>query len=416
MVREGDRCARELSDARVDALVYACLIAIMARGAGAHEEAEARLAEVAAENGSPTPVVSSAGALVRALHTLGRSGWRSSPRIWGADPARGALSGRVRHRGRRRDQPRGHRQRRRRPAGPGSWWRWRAGSTERADAIVSACVQMPSLPVIAAQRELGIPVLSAATATVFELLGSAWNRVVPDAGSLLASRERRPRSPETEPSMERSQLRQANQATGLPLLDAPGRGYDARVRRPYGSTALAWVEPYYDSPHLRATVLWLVRLDPAAPEPMLVAALTHDMERHFPGGTQPNKAAGAWDDVEYNTRHMRRSAEIVSDWLRSRACPRSSSRRPGPDPPARVRGLARGQPDAGRRLAVVPRCQRAAGRAVGPRRRDVARARAAQARVDVRANPAAAGAGAGAPVYQRALRTLPVRSSSAASP
>jgi hypothetical protein len=40
------------------------------------------------------------------------------------------------------------------------------------------------------------------------------------------------------------------------------------------------------------------------------------MERHFPGGTQPNKAAGAWDDVEYNTRHARRSADIVSAWLR----------------------------------------------------------------------------------------------------
>jgi hypothetical protein len=41
------------------------------------------------------------------------------------------------------------------------------------------------------------------------------------------------------------------------------------------------------------------------------------MERHFPGGTQPNKSAGAWDDVEYNTKHTRRSAEIVSGWLRA---------------------------------------------------------------------------------------------------
>ncbi len=61
----------------------------------------------------------------------------------------------------------------------------------------------------------------------------------------------------------------------------------------------------------------MVRLDPAASEPLLVAALTHDMERHFPGGTQPNKAAGAWDDVDYNTRHAQRSAAIVSDWLRT---------------------------------------------------------------------------------------------------
>jgi len=81
-------------------------------------------------------------------------------------------------------------------------------------------------------------------------------------------------------------------------------------------TAIEWVEPYYDGEHLRRTVVWLLRLDPAASEPLLVAALTHDMERHFPGGTQPDKAAGAWDDVEYNTKHMRRSAEIVSGWLR----------------------------------------------------------------------------------------------------
>ena len=81
--------------------------------------------------------------------------------------------------------------------------------------------------------------------------------------------------------------------------------------------AIAWIEPYYDSEHLRLTVVWLLRLDPVAPEPLLVAALTHDMERHFPGGTQPNKAAGAWDDFEYNTKHTRRSADIVSGWLRA---------------------------------------------------------------------------------------------------
>jgi maleate isomerase len=47
---------------------------------------------------------------------------------------------------------------------------------------------MPSLPVIAAvERELELPVLSAATATVFELLGRLDREpLVPDAGSLLA--------------------------------------------------------------------------------------------------------------------------------------------------------------------------------------------------------------------------------------
>ncbi len=64
-----------------------------------------------------------------------------------------------------------------------------------------------------------------------------------------------------------------------------------------------------------------MRLEPTAPEPLLIAALTHDMERHFPGGTQPNKAEGLWDDVEYNTRHAQRSADIVSEWLRSQGVP-----------------------------------------------------------------------------------------------
>jgi hypothetical protein len=45
------------------------------------------------------------------------------------------------------------------------------------------------------------------------------------------------------------------------------------------------------------------------------------MERHFPGGTQPDKAAGAWDDVEYNTRHTRRSADVVARWLQAQGMP-----------------------------------------------------------------------------------------------
>jgi hypothetical protein len=100
------------------------------------------------------------------------------------------------------------------------------------------------------------------------------------------------------------------------LLDSiPEREYSDALRRLWPA-ALDWIEPFYDAQHLRMTVVWMLRLDPAASEPMLAAALTHDMERHFPGGTQPNKAEGLWDDFEYNTRHAARSAEIVSGWLR----------------------------------------------------------------------------------------------------
>jgi maleate isomerase len=71
MVSDADRCGEEISDAHVDILVYACLVAIMVRGQGAHEEAERRLAEVAAANGAPAPVISSAGALMRAFDAMG---------------------------------------------------------------------------------------------------------------------------------------------------------------------------------------------------------------------------------------------------------------------------------------------------------------------------------------------------------
>jgi hypothetical protein len=113
------------------------------------------------------------------------------------------------------------------------------------------------------------------------------------------------------------------QTSRLPLLEEAGdRTYEAAFQTLWPA-AIDWIEPYYDSEHLRWTVVWLVRLEPAAPEPLLVAALTHDMERHFPGGTQPDKAAGAWDDLEYNTKHTQRSAAIVAEWLRAQNVPES---------------------------------------------------------------------------------------------
>jgi maleate isomerase len=192
MVREGDRCARELSDARVDAIVYACLIALMAEGPGAHDRVEARMAEVAADNGSPTPVISSAGALVRVLDTV------RARRVAIITPYLKPLTQLV------VDYLAGHgvevvdsislevadnvQVGRLDPAHLVGLAR--RLERDRADAvIVSACVQMPSLPVIGVvERELGLPVLSAATATVFELLGKLeLEPQVPDAGSLLGS-------------------------------------------------------------------------------------------------------------------------------------------------------------------------------------------------------------------------------------
>lgn len=71
MDADSDRCALELSDAHVDIMGYACLVAIMSQGRGYHRQSERRLHQVTLENGFPTPIVSSAGALVEGLQTLG---------------------------------------------------------------------------------------------------------------------------------------------------------------------------------------------------------------------------------------------------------------------------------------------------------------------------------------------------------
>lgn len=71
MDHDSDRCAIELSDARVDVLGYACLVAIMSMGKGYHRVSEKRLEQRTVENGAPAPVVTSAGALVDGLHAMG---------------------------------------------------------------------------------------------------------------------------------------------------------------------------------------------------------------------------------------------------------------------------------------------------------------------------------------------------------
>ncbi len=80
-----------------------------------------------------------------------------------------------------------------------------------------------------------------------------------------------------------------------------------------------WVTTYYGrhALHLLETERWLRRIDPSASQAMLLAALTHDMERAFPGPDSPRQdpALGP-DDPVYNRAHAQRSARIVSDFLR----------------------------------------------------------------------------------------------------
>jgi maleate isomerase len=196
MDRESDRCAAELADARCDALAYACLVAIMAAGPRYHPVAEARLTGVAAEGGGATAVVTSAGALVRGIQTLGAHRvaliapylrpltevvvrYLEDYGIEVVDAISLEVADNVEV-GRLDPMQLVHLAN-----------RLRVG---RADAVVlSACVQMPSLPAIQkVEDRLGLPVLSAATATAHEILTSlGLEPKVARAGRLLATGLRR---------------------------------------------------------------------------------------------------------------------------------------------------------------------------------------------------------------------------------
>jgi maleate isomerase len=187
-----ERCVDELADAGVDALLYACLVALMAQGPGEHRRAEAAVTEQLEKAGRSPAVLSSAGALVEALRALDAHriglvtpylrplaeqvvGYLESEGFevvdWAAlevgDNAEvGCIPG-----GRVLDAARG----------------LRLGG---ADALViSACVQMPSLDLVGpAEDEFGLPVLSAATAGAHALLRALeLPAVLPGAGSLLAA-------------------------------------------------------------------------------------------------------------------------------------------------------------------------------------------------------------------------------------
>ncbi|WP_028927599.1 maleate cis-trans isomerase family protein [Pseudonocardia acaciae] len=187
MVGEGDRCAAELADARVAAIGYACLIALMAEGPKAHEHIEPRLQEVA----GGTRVTSSAGALVRTLLELGLR------RVAIVTPYLPALTDLVVGYLAAYDievvdsvslgVPDNHEVGCLDPVAlPGHARRL---DLRRADGLVlSACVQMPSLPAVdLVEREVGMPVVTAATATTRELLRAVGlPPVVPGAGAALA--------------------------------------------------------------------------------------------------------------------------------------------------------------------------------------------------------------------------------------
>ncbi|MDT0269834.1 Asp/Glu racemase [Streptomyces sp. DSM 44915] len=185
------RAAAELADARPDVVATACLVAIMAQGPGHHCAAEADIAEVLDAEGAPAPVVSSAGALLSGIAALG------ARRVALITPYLKPLTAAVVHYledagvevvdALSLEVPDNLAVAALDPAGlPDHVARL---DLSRADALVlSACVQMPSLPAVQpVEDRVGIPVLSAATATVHRILTElGLPPVVPGAGRLLA--------------------------------------------------------------------------------------------------------------------------------------------------------------------------------------------------------------------------------------
>ncbi|MDP1902398.1 MAG: Asp/Glu racemase [Rubrivivax sp.] len=193
MDADSDRCALELSDARVDVLGYACLVAIMSMGRGYHCVSEARLRERTIANDGPAPVVTSAGALIHGLQALGAK--KISIITPYMKPLTQLVVDYIEHEGYEVKD---------------------AISLEVADnlevgaldpralieiskhldiagvdaVVLSACVQMPSLASIQpVEDRIGLPVLSAAISTTYQMLKTlGLKAVAPNAGALLSGR------------------------------------------------------------------------------------------------------------------------------------------------------------------------------------------------------------------------------------
>jgi maleate isomerase len=193
MDSDSDRCALELSDARMDAMGYACLVAIMSMGHGYHRESQRRLHAVTAANGAAAAVITSAGALVEGLQAIGAkrvaiiapymrpltklvTDYLENEGITVIDSVSLEIADNLAVGARD-------------PKAPAELWKQL--NVQGVDAIVaSACVQMPSLASIEMiEAASGLPVVSSAVCTTYALLKSLnLERRVPQAGALLSGR------------------------------------------------------------------------------------------------------------------------------------------------------------------------------------------------------------------------------------
>ncbi len=190
---DSDRCALELSDARVDVLGYACLVAIMSMGRGYHRVSEARLHQRTADNGGPAPVVTSAGALVDGLHAIGAK--KVSLLTPYLKPLTQLVIDYIESEGIEvvdsisLEIPDNLEVGRQDPRAPIEITK--RLHTAGVDAVVaSACVQMPSLASVQPiEDRVGLPVLSSSVATTWQMLKKlGLSTQVPGHGALLSGR------------------------------------------------------------------------------------------------------------------------------------------------------------------------------------------------------------------------------------
>ncbi|MGQ7906791.1 maleate cis-trans isomerase family protein [Burkholderia sp. BC1] len=193
MDADSDRCALELSDAQVDVLGYACLVAIMSMGQGYHRVSEKRLHQRTQENEAPAPVVTSAGALVDGLHAIGAK--KVSILAPYMKPLTQLVIDYIENEGIEvvdsisLEIPDNLEVGRQNPLAPVEITK-RLRTTGVDAVVASACVQMPSLASIQLiEDRVGLPVVSSSVATTFMMLKRLeLNTSVPGFGSLLSGK------------------------------------------------------------------------------------------------------------------------------------------------------------------------------------------------------------------------------------
>ena len=186
------RATTELADMRPSVVATACLVAVMAQGPNHHRIMQAEIESILEREQAPAPVVSSAGALVDALRALGArriamvtpylkeltqlvAGYIEDAGVEVGDAVSLEVSDNRAVAALDPEDLKTH---------------WKRLDLRNCDALVlSACVQMPSLPAIEdAERESGLPTISAATATTWAILRALnLEPAIPGRGELLGS-------------------------------------------------------------------------------------------------------------------------------------------------------------------------------------------------------------------------------------